>query len=244
MNIWLLAPSIRPEAATVFAKWQARGYKVAAMVRPDVPAPEHCDRIIRADKYEGYPKAINRLWHEIANEKPDIVITGGDDLYPCEERTADELAADFFGRFPDGFGVMMLAKDDPGDGQSASNTWVGAEYARRINGGIGPYWPEYRHYYSDTEVGIVAGKLKAFWRRPDIRQLHDHWSTHGTERPAHLNEAAAGYAADRQLFESRHHAGFPGHEPLPKKIVAAKPAAAIPIAPPLTKTEPNVQPTR
>lgn len=226
MNIWLICPSIRPDAGEVFAQWQARGYKVAALIRPDVPEPEHCDRIIRAEKYEGYCASINRLWLEITTvplnhgvtikitdtDKPDIIITGDDDLYPCEDRTAEELATDFFERFTDGFGVMHLAKLDLGDGESAGHSWVGAEYARRVNGGTGPYWPHYRHYFGDRELGTVAEAQGAFWRRMEFGQRHDHWTLHG-ERPPHLRGAAEGWAADHQLFNQRKAAGFPGSEP-------------------------------
>jgi hypothetical protein len=213
MSIWLLAPSIRHDAGEVFAQWQARGYKVAALIDATATEPPSVDVLVGVEKYEGYGASINRLWSEIAVEKPDLIIAGADDLYPCEDRTADELASDFFEHFPGGFGVMHLGKFDLSAGTSTDHCWIGAEYARRINGGKGPVWPEYRHYFDDTELGCVADALGVLWRRPEYGQRHDHWTLKGNERPAHLAQAGEGWARARALFKERQAAGFPGSEP-------------------------------
>jgi len=210
-NVWMLAPSIRLDADDVFARWTCAGYHVAAFIDPGTRVPKNCSLAIE-DRYEGYAKSINRLWREVT-DVADIIIAGSDDLYPCADKSAQDLAADFFARFPDGFGVMHLAKYDLSQGQSTDHCWMGADYARRINRGAGPYWPDYYHFFDDTEAGEVADRLTVLWRRRDLGQRHAHWSLSTNQPPPHLGKAQSQWAISKALFEQRKHAGYPGHEP-------------------------------
>jgi hypothetical protein len=54
------------------------------------------------------------------------------------------------------------------------SAWIGREFARRVNGGRGPLWAEYRHMFVDEHLQRVAEKLGVFWRRPDLTQHHAH----------------------------------------------------------------------
>lgn len=212
MSVWLLTPTVDAEkCGETFAKWKTAGYMTAAFVDAGAATPDHADVVVSAT-YCGYGAAINRLW-EIVRRQALIIIPGGDDLYPCTTRTVGELASDFFARFANGFGVMHLAQFDLSGGASADHPWIGNAYASRVNGGRGPIWPEYWHWFNDQEAREVAERLGVFWRRPELGQLHDHWTLHDKGRPPHLERIVHRWPDARALFLCRQASGFPGHEP-------------------------------
>lgn len=93
--------------------------------------------------------------------------------------------------------------------------WIGREFARRVNGGRGPWWPEYRHMHGDEELQAVAKSLGVLWQRPDLTHHHDHCRRDGVARtPEFLVEAYGPehWAKYSKLFAERKAAGFPGHE--------------------------------
>lgn len=106
----------------------------------------------------------------------------------------------------------------------AGSPWIGREFARRINQGKGPLWPEYFHMFEDQELMEVATKLGVFWQRRDIVQHHQHWGRpkpgqkygQAENMPAFLQKANSGemWKLSRELFESRKARGFPGSEPI------------------------------
>lgn len=128
------------------------------------------------------------------------------------------------------FGVMQPTGDRWGDAQGAyidrvaGSPWIGREFARRMYGGSGPYWPEYFHMGVDEELQAVATKLGVFWQRPDLTHYHAHWGRpRPGERmgqvdrmPAFLAEANSPehWRKYKALFSKRQAAGFPGHEPI------------------------------
>jgi hypothetical protein len=103
--------------------------------------------------------------------------------------------------------------------------WLGREFCRRMYGGRGPFFPEYRHMFVDEELQEVAKSLGCFWQRIDLVHLHLHFmrdsraltsNASRTEVPAHLVEANTREHWDKYkaLFLARKGAGFPGHEPI------------------------------
>ncbi len=118
------------------------------------------------------------------------------------------------------FGVCQPTGDDWSDHQGrmieriAGSPWIGREFARRINQGNGPLWPEYFHNWADEELQCVATELGVFWQRPDLTHYHDNPMRHGKPRAPHLKGVDADYHAKKPLFDSRKAAGFPGSEPL------------------------------
>jgi hypothetical protein len=129
------------------------------------------------------------------------------------------------------FGVMQPTGDRWGDGQGAyidrvaGSPWIGREFARRMYGGNGPYWPEYTHMGVDEELQMVAEKMGVFWQRPDLTHFHAHW---GRPRPGErmgqadrmpeFLEAANSpehWKKYKETLRRRQAAGFPGHEPIP-----------------------------
>jgi len=105
------------------------------------------------------------------------------------------------------------------------SAWIGREFARRINQGKGPLWPEYQHMFVDAELQAVATKLGVLWQRPDLIQMHNHASrapryNGSLDCPPHLRKWTIGeegrkhWRESEDLYNRRERAGFLGSEPL------------------------------
>ncbi len=197
--------------------------------------------------YPGYAQAANRIIAEVRAKDLDAewFIAAGDDIFPDPNHTADEIARecrDYFGGLwdggPDGerhnatFGVMQPTGDRWGEERHgkfppnsayidrvAGSAWIGREFAKRVNQGKGPLWPEYFHMGVDEELQAVATKLGVFWQRPDLAQHHQHWARRApggppSVEPAHLKKAnsAEEWSKYKALYLNRERAGFPGSE--------------------------------
>lgn len=184
----------------------------------------------------------------------DWVVTGGDDTLPDQTKRADVIAHECGRHFglkqnttrPEPmissvpgfektvaqnpwstFGVMQPTGDRFADGsidRIAGSPWIGREFALRVNGGVGPYWPEYTHMFVDEEIMQVALKLGVFWQRPDLTHFHWHFMRKN-ERidspavqlpvPLHLLHAnnQAHWNKYQMLFQQRKRDGFTGAMP-------------------------------
>lgn len=227
-DVWYAIPSHRDaqeNRAKTLPAWTERGYRVALLVdRGESWYPE-ASIVCQTPDYRGYPWAVKHLCDEIFKLVPetDLIVTGGDDILPEPRFTAQEIRRQFLERFPDTFGVMQPCGDPlgtDGDGQTAAaricgSPWMGREFIRRINGGLGPFWPEYFHFYCDEEMHEVAKGLGILWNRPDLTQYHNHWSRDRTKRrPEYLRKANRNWNEAKALFDTRKAAGFPGSTPL------------------------------
>lgn len=242
--VWYCIPSARPpeEAEVCLSKWRAQGYKVALWRdEPDdvAKADSTLDDIeyIRYGNYPGYARAVNALVAEVLADdlRADWFVTGGDDVWPDPNFTADEIAAQCYYHFrrseDDTFGVMQPTGDTWGETEAwaistlpvgrrrsieriCGSPWMGREWCRRINQGCGPLWAEYHHNWVDEELQEVAIKYGAFWQRPDLTHYHDNPLRHGKPRPAHLSGVDAEYIRSKPLFDARKRMGFPGSEPI------------------------------
>jgi hypothetical protein len=217
-EIWYAIPTARRDiAGACFAKWQERGYRTAALIdgyRGFVP---HADLTIRVREYKGYAQAVNKLCRAIVrNYSPDIIITGGEDVWPDPLHPAHQIAKDFYTRFPSGFGVMQPTGDEYGSIHACCpSPWMGRGWIERAYGGNGPLWHEYFHFFVDEELRCVAEKLGVFEARKTIVQYHKPWERGAKqERPMHLQKANALWIEGKTLFHDRKAKGFPGHEPI------------------------------
>lgn len=216
MSVWLCVPSKRPseEIRPTLKLWHDQGYKIALYVdSPDTDMPWQVAEglanavLSREVPYIGYAMAVNELIRFVAGNNPDAewFVTGGDDVLPDPNHTAEEIAAECNKTFmvrgevriatrplPDDlatFGVMQPTGDDFGAEPNnpdphlrtpyihrvAGSPWIGREFARRMYQGKGPYWPEYTHMGVDEELQAVAIKYGVFWQRPDLIHFHQHW---------------------------------------------------------------------
>lgn len=242
MSVWLCIPSAREAkyALTCVIAWQLRGYRVALLrTQPDpVDCPIAADYEIIAP-YQGYAAACNRIIKEIMERDPDAewFVTGGDDTFPDQWKTASEIAAEcraYFGAQLLGFGLNTFGVMQPtGDrwGQNeigpwprgsayidrvCGSPWLGREFCQRAYGGRGPYWEEYQHMFLDEELQNVALKLGILWQRPDLTHFHAHWGRDGNAAampsflaPVNTQEH---WTKSKAIFERRRAGGFPGHE--------------------------------
>lgn len=100
MSVWYCIPSKRPpeEAEKVLTLWRERGYKIA-LWRDELlvdlgPGFRSWDWIHAGYPYPGYAKAVNRLISDVLENDQDCdwIVTGGDDVEPDMNHTAEEIA--------------------------------------------------------------------------------------------------------------------------------------------------------
>lgn len=215
MTVWFVIPTANPvRCSQTFEAWRRKGYRTAALTDGEYQTIENCDIRLHAGDgdYDGYAWAVNLLCALPEVAEADWIVTGGDDVLPDEDASPDDIAHQCSEHFAGTFGVMQPC-GDPCD--AAVSPWIGKDWRRRINGGRGPLWREYEHYFVDAELRAVAEKLGVYWMRGDITQRHEHWTRkRGGKRPAHLERWATRHDEYRRLFESRKAAGFPGHGPI------------------------------
>ena len=197
--------------------------------------------------YPGFQVASNRLIREVFEQDPDCdwVVSAGDDTDPDQKKRADEIADECSRYFSDPvymshcdtyaatFGVMQPTGDRWGSEEPwarqmhptqpayidriCGSPWIGREYARRINGGKGPFWEEYGHMFADEEMQNVALNYGVLWQRRDLTHFHDHCKRDGVDRtPAFLVEAYSPqhWEKNKAVFTRRKAAGFPRSEPI------------------------------
>jgi hypothetical protein len=238
MSVWYCIPSARPPRQTepVLRAWQERGYKTALWVDHFAHVPV-CDRphdVVMSGAYPGYAAAVNSLTREVLrfDISAEWLVTGGDDIYPDPNCTAEEIAMQCSQHFGSTFGVMQPTGDRWGDNEKhlgargsayidrvAGSPWMGSEFCRRMYQGNGPLYEGYFHMGEDEELQAIATKLGVLWQRPDLTHYHDHClraRADAADRPAFLERAysAVEWKKYKQLFAERQAAGFPGHEPL------------------------------
>ena len=217
MNVWCLIPSANPDAAAqALGEWHAHGYFTALLLDEgaDPPRGTCYDLLMTEQQWRGYPTAINRMFADVLHlTDAKVCVAAGDDLSPDPRFSAWELGEQFERQFPDLFGVMQPTGDAFGKtGEAAVSPWIGRTYAETVNGGAGPYWPEYWHLHSDEEVAEVARLQGAYWERPDVKQFHAHWSRNCRDNltPTQRGVIVQHQEADRKLFHRRKCEGFPG----------------------------------
>lgn len=102
MSTWLAIPSARSmaEAEPVLVKWIERGYRIMLWrdPPPDLMAEIDWGRrlgmVISWGQYPGYACTVNFLCKSILERSPEAewIVTGGDDIEPDPNKTADEIA--------------------------------------------------------------------------------------------------------------------------------------------------------
>lgn len=173
--------------------------------------------------YPGFARSVNRIVRWVLDKDPEcqIIVTGGDDVYPDRTRFADEIAGEFIEHFKGTLGVMQPHGDEwhhTHDGLGyildtcAWSPWMGREWCERAYMGRGPLHEGFYHYWNDYNLKQVAEWLGLYWRRPDLIQGDDNWKRNRKHlgRPKYLYEASARAKADKLLAERLEAEGFPG----------------------------------
>jgi hypothetical protein len=215
MNPFVVFPSAKsPDACDpVLKAWREKGWK-CAVFRDEGQERVGAEYVLWGE-YKGYPQAANALCKFILKEEFDLhwICCAGDDMYPpdlCAWRIVDQCTAHFG---EGGFGVMQ-ATGDEGSDRICGAPLVGRDFVLRFNGGAGPFWPEYHHYFADEELHDVTLDLGLLWQRPDLRIRHDHYTRTGLPQPSYMLKATARWGQDQTLFFGRKAGGFPGSESL------------------------------
>lgn len=207
---WYCIPSARPvaEANLVLTKWRERGFKIALWRDDDRDMPI-CDLVLMNREYPGYARAVNALAKEVLTRDAECqwIVTGGDDVEPDPNHTADEIAWQCSLHFeklymPDvggfslrpTFGVMQPTGDRWGEqpelgnlhplrtayiDRVAGSPWLGREWCERANQGKGPLYPDFHHMFVDEFLQASAQKQGVFWQRRDLTHMHNHWQRGG-----------------------------------------------------------------
>jgi hypothetical protein len=203
MSVWYCIPSKRSpqEAEKVLKLWRERRYKIALWrdAWGDWRNYDLVDYPV-AGPYPGYAQSVNTLALDVLKDHPDCdwIVTGGDDVEPDLNHSAEEIARQCLDYFSDPhynmwmdcenkwdastFGVMQPSGDRWGDRQGAyidrvcGSPWMGREWCLRINQGRGPLWPNFKHMFVDECLQAVATKLGVLWQRRDLIHYHHHWA--------------------------------------------------------------------
>ena len=94
MSVWFAIPSKKPaaEAERTLWLWRNKGYRLAIW-RDEGDEPVECDLLL-IGPYPGYANAVNALCREILGRyrETEWIVSGGDDVEPDPNHTADEIA--------------------------------------------------------------------------------------------------------------------------------------------------------
>jgi hypothetical protein len=243
-NVWAILPSALPYAKSyeVLQAWRDMGYKLAIQHDLGKESQGFSGDFNIERPFYGWAEAINHLQEWVFEETDsDWVVAIGDDCMPDLSHSAYTIATECTNHFklcqnckdhalPVGgcpfcefvwrdrtFGVMNPTGDRYGGGYidgSAAHPWLGREWCRRMYQGNGPLWPEYKFWYSDTELQDVAIQHGVFWQRRDLTQEHKHYTRHGGQPPEHTKRRMHFVNEDKALYEARKALGFPGSAPL------------------------------
>jgi hypothetical protein len=219
-EVWYAIPSASPEKCRkTLPAWRERGYKIAVLQnyeRGDIPA----DISVWSDHYPGWPGSINILCDKVVPRSAPIVVSGGDDMLPDPNHTAQELAEQFLAHFKDSPGGTFGVMQPHGDTFMESPRYCGSPFLGRrwidsMYNGAGPMPTHYHHNWADNELYWVARALNALWSRPDLSHFHDHFTREGKAKPKYWTEAVETTdARDCKRLIARAWSKFPGHEPL------------------------------
>lgn len=214
-EVWFAIPSASVDRCREnLPRWREMGYRIAILQnreRGDIPA----DKVVWSDDYPGWGESINILCRRIVPDTASIVVSGGDDMLPDPDKPAQQLAAEYFERFPDGMGVMQPAGDDfMWSRNYCGSPWFARPFFSTMYRGRGPMHGGYRHNWADYELYWVARCRNMLWMRQDATQYHAHFTRDGSERPDWWQSAVGDTdRRDCELFLSRKYRFFPGHEP-------------------------------
>lgn len=213
-EVWFAIPSANPaKCRQNLPAWRAMGYKIAVLQnfeRGDIPA----DLVVWSDHYPGWPGSVNLLCRDIVPADCPIIVTGGDDMLPDPNHPAEVLAEQFFGRFPDTFGVMQPHGDEFLSARRyCGSPFLGRAWCSTMYDGAGPMYAGYHHNYADNELYWVASGLGVLWSRPDLSHFHSHFTRDGAAQPAYWNSVKKNDLRDCLLYYARAHERFPGHAP-------------------------------
>lgn len=219
MTVCFAVPSAAPieEAGRCLMAWRDMGYLTAIAHEDADRSVLDVDLRILQASYPGWPLSINKLAKAALAKWPacQVIVTGGDDVYPDPLKRADEIEREFIAHFMGTLGVMQPTGDDwrpKSLNTKAHNPWLGREWCERSYCGNGPMPGYYYHCHADLELQEIAVRHGLFWQRADVVQKHAHWKRDKRPKPARTIRALEKVDHDRSVYEQRKAADFPEHE--------------------------------
>ncbi len=200
-------------------RWREMGYNIAVLrdsATSDQAEEIPADIVVWVERYMGWAASVNYLCREVIPASCQVVVTGGDDMLPDPNHTAEELASQFLDRFPDTFGVMQPHGDEFLQARNyCGSPWLGRAWCEKMYGGKGPLWPGYWHNWADNELFWLSKCMGVLWERPDLSHHHVHFSREGKQPAAYWSQNVSGKdRQDVQTFIARSWLGFPEHAAL------------------------------
>lgn len=213
IEVWYALPSAGPAegARLCLEAWQDQGYCIAVARERDLELIDLADYHLRPPAYRGYQRTINQLARTVLASRPQaqIIVAGADDVFPDTAHTAQEIAQEFLQHFGGWLGVMQPTGHSNWSLKAhliAWSPWLGREWCMRAYGGQGPFPAMYWHNRADIELAQVAGRLRLWWARPDLRQVH---ARHPSSAP-HLAHREGHKLQDAETYRTRLAQHFPG----------------------------------
>jgi|TARA_Y100000034_G_scaffold130547_1_gene189260 hypothetical protein len=184
-KVWVCFPSVMLEKAKKAAsRWREKGYRVGVYVQDSAFIESDIDWVGVGMDYQGYWWACDRIVRAVESQGAEIFILAADDMDPDPNHTAEEIAAEYLERFPDGFGVMQPCGDrqgmdstgKPAAARICGSPWFGKGWVEKAFGGEYVVPTEFFHFYGDEVLKEVAERLGVLWMRDDLIQDHQHWA--------------------------------------------------------------------
>jgi hypothetical protein len=216
-KVWYAIPSCNQvRCSESFAKWKEMGYLTCVLLDKGADQPKDADLIMYTDVYEGYYKSFITMARTIGRDA-DMIVTGGDDIFPDPSKKASEIAHECMTRYPDGLFVMQPTGDAMSGVESiCASPWFGRGWLDRGYQGRFPVWHEYIAFFGDQELKEVAERIKCLWQRKDLCQYHHHWSRVGGPAKTDYQIRNDRYwKHDEAIYKKRMMQKFPQMWPLP-----------------------------
>lgn len=215
--VWVCFPTANDKRAEeAILKWDDMGYETIILGNDNIDPLDRAIMFSKANyfhnEYKGYWWACNLLVDSVFDwgyKQADLVVLAADDMDPDPNKTAQELANEYFERFPEGEGLMQPCGDRQGgliDGKWASqricgSPWFGRGWYER---GLfeGKPTPEmFFHFYGDELLKDVSEALGLLWMREDVTQLHHHWSWgHGKQEAYQARNSNEHWKKDQETY--------------------------------------------
>lgn len=149
--------------------------------------------------------SIVEMQNDLAFASPDAshILAASDDIefLPGAIRTAKECLLKVF---PDGDGCVGLniVNMEEKDRSPYAFMLVGAKFFNeRLHREL--FYPRYKHFYADTELGLYACSLGRFVFCYDARVIHHHPATGAPADKTHLYNRTGKWEHDNKLFNER-----------------------------------------
>lgn len=219
-NVWVLMPTaLKEHVPATLEKWSKQGYQIGLLTDWGTAIGKTAspvDLVVYAKRYPGVWLSWNLLAQTVLRLRADVCVLVGDDMDPDPTKDAQQIAAEYLEKFPDGFGVMQPCGDPQGVDASGlcaaaricGSPWVGRAWIQFAYGGGGPVNAMYDSFYADEELKHYAEKMGRLWMRPDLSQFHRHWSWRHLPKQDYHERNQKQWEADKALFERRKASGF------------------------------------